>query len=77
MGSPISGYTVELVLQKLRAAAFETLIPKFWVLNVDDTFVIIKSGRQADFKAHLNSVFTDIQFTIEDEKDGVLPFLDV
>ncbi len=39
-------------------------------------FAIIKSGRQADFKAHLNSIFTDKKFTME-EKDGALPFLEV
>ncbi len=42
-----------------------------------DTFVIIESGREADFKTHLNSIFPDIPFTMEEEKDGVLPFLNV
>ncbi len=77
MGSPISGYIAEIVLQKLEAAAFETQKPSFWVCYVGDTFAIIKSSRQADFKTHLNSIFTDIQFTMEEEKDGTLPFLDV
>ncbi len=66
-----------LFLQKPEAAASETLKQTFWVRNVDDTFKIIKSGREADFKTHLNSIFTDIQFTMEEEKDGVLPLLDV
>ncbi len=62
MGPPISGYIAEIVLQKLEAAVFETLKPTFWVRYVDDTFVIIKSGGEADCKTHLNSIFTDIQF---------------
>ncbi len=77
MGSPISGYIAEIVLQKLEAAAFETQKPSFLVRYVDDTFAIITSGRQAAFKAHLNSIFTDKQFTMKEEKDGALPFLDV
>ncbi len=44
---------------------------------VGDTFVIIRSGRQANLKTHLNSVFTDLQFTMEEETNGVLQFLDV
>ncbi len=53
IGSPISGYIAEIVFQKLEAAAFETLKPTFWVHLVNDTFVFIKSGREADFRAHL------------------------
>ncbi len=47
-----------------------------WVCYVDETFAVIKRGRQADFKAHLYSIFTDIQFTMEEEEDGALSFLD-
>ncbi len=38
---------------------------------------ITRSGRKGVFKAHLKSIITDIQFTMEEEKDGALPFLDV
>ncbi len=65
MGSHISGYIAEIGLQELKAAAFEFLKPTIWVRYVDDTFVIVKSGRQADFKAHLNSIFKDIQSRME------------
>ncbi len=37
----------------------------------------IKSSRQANFTTYQNSIFTDIHFMVEVEKDGVLPFLDV
>ncbi len=77
MGSSISGYIAEIVLQKLEASAFETQRPSFWVRYMDDTFAIIKNDRQLDFKTPLNSIFTDIQFPMEEEKDGALPFLDV
>ncbi len=65
------------LFQKLEAAAYETLKPTSWERYVDDTFTIIPGGRQTDFKAHVNSIFTDIQFTMEEEKYGVLPFLDI
>ncbi len=42
---------------------------------VDGTFSIIRSGRHAAFKAHLSSIFTDILFTVEEEKNRALPFL--
>ncbi len=77
MGSPISGYIAEIVLQKLETGAFESQKPSFWERYVDENFTIIKSDRQAAFKAHLNSIFTDIQFKMEEEKNGALPFLDV
>ncbi len=77
MGSPISGYIAEFFLQKLEASAFETQRPPFWVRYMDETFAIIKNDRQLDFKTHLNSIFTDIQFKMEEEKDGALPFLNV
>ncbi len=38
---------------------------------------ITRSGRKDVFKAHLKSIITDVQFTMEEEKDGALPFLDV
>ncbi len=33
MGSPMSGYIAEIVLQKLEAVSFETQKPSFWVLS--------------------------------------------
>ncbi len=55
------------------AAALETQEPSFWVRYVDDTFAITRNGRQP----HLNSIFTDIQFPMKEEKYGELQFLDV
>ncbi len=36
---------------RLSSVACETQKPSFWVRYVDDTFAIIKNGRQAAFKA--------------------------
>ncbi|BHF84376.1 hypothetical protein SprV_0902752700 [Sparganum proliferum] len=77
MGSPLSRLIAEAVLQRLERLVFSSYSPKFWARYVDDTFVIIKRSDVQDFKALLNSIFPDIQFTMEEEVDNRLPFLDV
>ena len=50
-----------------------------WLHYANDTFVIW-SGNKAElsvFHQHLNSLRPSIQFTIEEESEGQLPFLDV
>nr|VZI52565.1 unnamed protein product [Spirometra erinaceieuropaei] len=77
MGSPLSGFIAEAVLQKVETVVFSTNKPKFWTRYVDDTFVIIKRQMVKEFHDVLNSVFPDIQFTIETEANNQLPFLEV
>ncbi|BHF63331.1 hypothetical protein SprV_0200632300 [Sparganum proliferum] len=68
IGSPISGFIVEAVLQRLEALVFQHHRSKFWAPYVEDTFVVIERDQVLTFKEHLKSVFTDIQFTMEGEK---------
>ncbi|VDM00923.1 unnamed protein product [Schistocephalus solidus] len=75
-GSPISGYLVEAILQELETRVFQIYKPKFWMRYVDDTFVILHREAKEDFKGDQNSIFPQIQYTLEGEKDEVLPFLD-
>nr|VZI04186.1 unnamed protein product [Spirometra erinaceieuropaei] len=77
MGSPISGYLAEAVLQELETRVFQSYMPKFWMRYVDDTFVILPRDMKETFRSKLNSIFPQIQFTMEEEKDGEIPFLDV
>ncbi|BHF65539.1 hypothetical protein SprV_0200855200 [Sparganum proliferum] len=77
MGSPLSGFIAEAVLQKLETLVFATHRPIFWARYVDDTFVILKREMVSDFHTILNSVFPDIQFTREAEVNNQLAFLDV
>nr|VZI05252.1 unnamed protein product [Spirometra erinaceieuropaei] len=51
--------------------------PKFWALYADDTFVVIERDQVLTFQEHLNAVFPDIQFTMEEEENKQLAFLDV
>ncbi|BHF63843.1 hypothetical protein SprV_0200683800 [Sparganum proliferum] len=68
VGSPISGLIVEVVLKRLESLVFQHHRPKCRARYVDDTFVV---------KEHLNAVFPGIQFTMEEEKNSQLTFLDV
>nr|VZI00677.1 unnamed protein product [Spirometra erinaceieuropaei] len=77
MGSPISGFIVEAVLQRLESQIFQHHRPKFWARYVDDTFVVINQDQLLTFKERLNAVFPDIQFTMEEEENNQLTFLDV
>nr|VZI06716.1 unnamed protein product [Spirometra erinaceieuropaei] len=77
MGSPISGCIPEAVLQRLESLVFHHHGPEFWVRYVDDTFVVIDRDQLLTFKERLNAVFSDIQFTMEEEENNQPAFLDV
>ncbi|BHF63096.1 hypothetical protein SprV_0200608600 [Sparganum proliferum] len=76
MGSPISGFIAEAVLQRLGLLVFQHHKRKFWARYVDDTFVVIERDQMPTFKEHLNAVFPDIQFTMDEEENNQLAFLD-
>ncbi|BHF81095.1 hypothetical protein SprV_0702422500 [Sparganum proliferum] len=77
MGSTVSGFVVELVLQELEKLAFIQHEPVLWRRYVDDTFAIVKKDMLQHFHSLLNAVFPDIKFTREEEQEQQLPFLDV
>ncbi|XP_044747193.1 uncharacterized protein LOC123308546 [Coccinella septempunctata] len=79
MGNPASPslanfimtYLIEKVLQKLK------FIVVFIKLYVDDTITAIPSDKADELLSEFNSYHPRIKFTIEKEKDGELPFLDI
>lgn len=81
MGSPLSPVVANLFMEHLEERALNTtaLRPKMWIRYVDDTFVIWPHGNAElkEFHRHLNHQNTSIQFTIEEEKEEKIPFLDV
>ncbi|VDL92145.1 unnamed protein product [Schistocephalus solidus] len=76
MGLLLSSFIAKAVLQKLETLVFANYRPTFWTQFVDDTFVIIKRKMIEEFHSILNSVFPDIQFTMEAKINNQLPFLD-
>ncbi|BHF58638.1 hypothetical protein SprV_0100159100 [Sparganum proliferum] len=77
MGSLISRLISEAVLQKLEKRLFEEYKPKFWTRNVDDTLLIIDQDKINYYEKLLNLIIPDLQFTMEEEVESKLPFLDV
>ncbi|BHF81408.1 hypothetical protein SprV_0702453800 [Sparganum proliferum] len=76
-GSPISGLIAEAVLQRLESLVFRHRRPKFWALYVDDTSVVIGRHQVLTFEEHLDAIFPDIQFTMEEDENNQLAFLHV
>eukprot|EP00117_Sycon_ciliatum_P005011 scpid96163/ scgid9134/ len=50
---------------------------KAWLRYVDDTFTIIKKGELPHVLAAANAISPHIPFTVEEEKNGGVAFLDV
>jgi hypothetical protein len=81
MGSPLSPVIANYFMEYFEEMALEsaTYKPLCWFRYVDGTFVIWPHGpgKLAEFLDHLNGLHENIKFTIETEKDGHLPFLDI
>jgi hypothetical protein len=81
MGSPISPVIADFFMEQFEETALEgaKLSPLCRFRYVDDGFAIWPhgSGKLSEFLDHLNSVHENIQFTMETERDGHLPFLDI
>nr|VZI45670.1 unnamed protein product [Spirometra erinaceieuropaei] len=73
MGSPISGFIVKAVLQRLESLIFQHHRRKFWARYVDNTVVVIDRDQLLTFKEPVNVVFPDIQFTIEGKRTTSWP----
>jgi len=80
MGSPISPVLADLLMEVIEETAITTALhpPKLWFRYVDTSHVCLKKDQVDVFHQHLNSINTNIQFTLKLENtngDG-LPFLD-
>ena len=78
MGSPVSAVVANLFMEDFEQRAFDVLTtrPKLWYRFVDDVFTIIKRHCVTDTLSELNARSDHIQFTLELESNGTLPFLD-
>ena len=80
-GLPLSPAVANLFMEDLEEKAIRSasLAPKTWFHYVDDTFVLWPHGEEQlhTFHQHLNQQNSNIQFTMELEKESYIPFLDV
>ncbi|XP_035701367.1 uncharacterized protein LOC118433502 [Folsomia candida] len=77
MGSPISPIVAELFLQMLEMKIIhQNRDIRFWRRFVDDAFIIAKGRKLKSILDKLNNFNPAIEFTLEEEKNGKLAFLD-
>ena len=81
MGSPLSPVVANIFMEEFEIEALRAAVirPKLWLRYVDDTFVIWNHGDKQlkDFLSFLIGRHGNIEFTMEKETNGSLPFLDV
>ena len=81
MGSPLSPVVANLFMEKFEKEALNSypLKPSRWKRYVDDTNVLWPHGEIElnNFFKHLNNRSDDIKFTMEEEDNGSISFLDV
>ncbi len=61
----MSSVIVEAVLQDLEETALRISPPKFWARYVDDAFMIVRRDHVGALGECLNSIFPDVQSTME------------
>lgn len=79
MGSPASPVIANLVLEQMEKEVLENIQTNITVYRryVDDTFLIIPENSVDNVLAAFNSYHRRIQFTVEEEIDNQLNFLDM
>ena len=78
MGGPASSTTAEIYMQAYERTAITTALhpPKVWERFVDDVYSILKRTHLESFFHHINNLHQNIKFTMEEESNGELAFLD-
>jgi hypothetical protein len=78
MGSPLSSFLAEAVMQDLKSKAVTNNDDiKTWDGNVDDVLANVKKDKTDDILQTINNTTKNIKFTKEEEHDNKLAFLDV
>lgn len=80
MGSPLSPVAACLYMEMLEKEHFKDIMgaETSWLRYVDDVFILVPEDTDLNEKLQqLNAVEKSIQFTLENENHGTLPFLDV
>ena len=78
MGSPLSSFPAEAVMQVLESKAVTNNDDiKTWDRYVDDVLATVKKDKTDDILLTINNTTKNIKFTKEEEHDNKLAFLEV
>ena len=78
MEGAASSTTVEIYMQAYERTAITTALhpPKVWDGFADDIYSILKHTHLGNFFHHINNIYQNIKFTMEEESNGELALLD-
>ena len=78
MGGPASSTAVKICIHTHERAAISTAIhpPKVWEQFADGAYSILKRTHLENFFHHINNLHQNIKFTMEEESNEELAFLD-
>ena len=79
MGDTISSTTAENCMQAYERTPITTALmhpAKVWEEFADDVYSILKRTHLENFFHHINKLHQNIKFTMEEESNGELAFLD-
>ena len=76
MGGPVSSTTAETEAHERSAISSALHPPKAWEQFVEDVFSTLKCMHLESFFHHINNLHQNIKFTMEEESNGELVFLD-
>ena len=78
MSCTVSAVVANLYMEFFEEPALETPLttPRLWKRHVYDTFCILRKGSTKEILRHHNGVRPTIKFTVEQEEDETLSFLD-
>ena len=79
MGGPASSTTAEIYMQSNESTAISTALhpPKVWERFAHDVYPIVKRTHLENFFHHISNLHQNIKFTMEEESNGELPFLEI
>ena len=75
MGGPASSTTADVCMQTYERTVITTAL--VWERFVDDVYSILKRTHLENFFHHINNLHQNIKFTMEEESNGELKFLDI
>ena len=79
MGSSISVIVANLVMESIENKMLKDFAspPRIWLRYVNDTFVVLKKTEVVSFHKFINNIEDNIKFTVEQEVEIAISFLDV